>query len=102
MAETAKGGPFKEIHESDIFVNCEYTAKHINYLLPLHGPQLLTSVSIGIYLSSKIPHVSNLQPLVTFPSGQTLLVALHSISPVLCPSQFLTDIQVAHQLLLDR
>lgn len=24
MAETAKGGPFKEIHESDIFVNCEF------------------------------------------------------------------------------
>lgn len=25
MAETAKGGPFKEIHESDIFVNCEFS-----------------------------------------------------------------------------
>ena len=34
MAETAKGGPFKEIVESDIFVNC-------------------------IYLNSKIPHFVN-------------------------------------------
>ncbi|KAI0160473.1 hypothetical protein GGR57DRAFT_384557 [Xylariaceae sp. FL1272] len=38
MAETAKGGPFDEIHESDIFVNC-------------------------IYLSSKIPHFVNLDSL---------------------------------------
>ncbi|KAI8629661.1 hypothetical protein F5Y19DRAFT_73132 [Xylariaceae sp. FL1651] len=38
LAETAKGGPFKEIHESDIFVNC-------------------------IYLSSKIPHFVNLDSL---------------------------------------
>lgn len=25
LAETAVGGPFKEIHESDIFVNCEFS-----------------------------------------------------------------------------
>ncbi|EMR67133.1 mitochondrial Homoaconitase [Eutypa lata] len=40
MAETAKGGPFKEIVESDIFVNC-------------------------IYLNSKIPHFVNLDSLKT-------------------------------------
>ncbi|KAK6949583.1 mitochondrial Homoaconitase [Daldinia eschscholtzii] len=40
MAETAKGGPFKEIVESDIFVNC-------------------------IYLSSQIPHFVNLDSLKT-------------------------------------
>lgn len=38
LAETAKGGPFKEITESDIFVNC-------------------------IYLSSKIPHFVDLDSL---------------------------------------
>lgn len=38
MAETAKGGPFKEIAESDIFVNC-------------------------IYLTSKIPHFVNMESL---------------------------------------
>lgn len=38
LAETAKGGPFKEIAESDIFVNC-------------------------IYLSSKIPHFVDLESL---------------------------------------
>ncbi|KAI1160435.1 hypothetical protein F5B18DRAFT_654701 [Nemania serpens] len=38
LAETAVGGPFKEIHESDIFVNC-------------------------IYLTSKIPHFVNLESL---------------------------------------
>ncbi|OQE47328.1 hypothetical protein PENCOP_c001G05705 [Penicillium coprophilum] len=39
MAETARGGPFKEIsHEADIFVNC-------------------------IYLSAKIPHFVNLESL---------------------------------------
>jgi saccharopine dehydrogenase (NAD+, L-lysine-forming) len=40
MAETAKGGPFKEIVESDIFVNC-------------------------IYLAEKIPHFVNLESLKT-------------------------------------
>ncbi|KAH9994996.1 hypothetical protein F4779DRAFT_607805 [Xylariaceae sp. FL0662B] len=40
MAETAKGGPFKEIAESDVFVNC-------------------------IYLSSNIPHFVNLDSLKT-------------------------------------
>jgi saccharopine dehydrogenase (NAD+, L-lysine-forming) len=29
MAETAKGGPFKEIVEADIFVNCIYLSKPI-------------------------------------------------------------------------
>lgn len=29
MAETAKGGPFKEIADSDIFVNCIYLSKEI-------------------------------------------------------------------------
>ncbi|KAK4239883.1 hypothetical protein C8A03DRAFT_31987 [Achaetomium macrosporum] len=38
MAETAKGGPFKEITDSDIFVNC-------------------------IYLTSKIPHFVNMESL---------------------------------------
>ncbi|KAJ3560623.1 hypothetical protein NPX13_g9241 [Xylaria arbuscula] len=38
MAETAKGGPFREICESDIFVNC-------------------------IYLASKIPHFVNVESL---------------------------------------
>lgn len=38
MEETAKGGPFKEIAESDIFVNC-------------------------IYLASKIPHFVNAESL---------------------------------------
>ncbi|KAK4044480.1 hypothetical protein C8A01DRAFT_31262 [Parachaetomium inaequale] len=40
MAETAKGGPFKEITDSDIFVNC-------------------------IYLTSKIPNFVNLESLQT-------------------------------------
>ncbi|CAJ2500678.1 Uu.00g035310.m01.CDS01 [Anthostomella pinea] len=40
MAETAKGGPFKEITESDVFVNC-------------------------IYLASKIPHFVNVESLKT-------------------------------------
>ncbi|KAI0023822.1 hypothetical protein F4780DRAFT_776446 [Xylariomycetidae sp. FL0641] len=40
MAETAKGGPFKEITDSDIFVNC-------------------------IYLNSKIPHFVNHDSLMT-------------------------------------
>lgn len=40
MAETAKGGPFQEIVDSDIFVNC-------------------------IYLNSKIPHFVNLESLKT-------------------------------------
>lgn len=38
MAETAKGGPFKEITDSDIFVNC-------------------------IYLNSQIPHFVNRESL---------------------------------------
>ncbi|KKY38373.1 putative saccharopine dehydrogenase [Diaporthe ampelina] len=38
MAETAKGGPFKEITESDVFINC-------------------------IYLASKIPHFVNTESL---------------------------------------
>lgn len=38
MAETAKGGPFKEITDSDIFINC-------------------------IYLASKIPHFVNTESL---------------------------------------
>jgi saccharopine dehydrogenase (NAD+, L-lysine-forming) len=29
MAETAKGGPFKEILEADIFVNCIYLSTPI-------------------------------------------------------------------------
>lgn len=29
MAETAKGGPFEEIIESDIFVNCIYLSQKI-------------------------------------------------------------------------
>lgn len=39
MAETAKGGPFQEILEADIFVNCIYLSKPI--------PKFVTSESIA-------------------------------------------------------
>jgi saccharopine dehydrogenase (NAD+, L-lysine-forming) len=49
MAETAKGGPFPEITESDIFVNC-------------------------IYLTSKIPHFVNLDSLKAASADRKLTV----------------------------
>jgi saccharopine dehydrogenase (NAD+, L-lysine-forming) len=66
MAETAKGGPFKEIsHESDIFVNCTFSTSHVicsrplgDFLNYLSRIIMLTIVLIGIYLSSKIQPVS--------------------------------------------
>lgn len=39
MAETAKGGPFQEILDVDIFVNCIYLSKPI--------PKFVTSESIA-------------------------------------------------------
>lgn len=42
MAETAKGGPFKEIAESDIFVNCIYLSQPI---APFINHELLNSES---------------------------------------------------------
>ena len=38
MAETAKGGPFQEILDVDIFVNCIYLSSAIQ---PFVSPQLL-------------------------------------------------------------
>lgn len=62
MAETDKGGPFQEITESDIFVNCKPPS-----LLPNQLCHVLFSYlsHIGIYLSSKIP------PFVTIDSLKT-------------------------------
>ncbi|KAI8897634.1 hypothetical protein BC833DRAFT_593016 [Globomyces pollinis-pini] len=48
MAETAKGGPFSEILEQDIFVNCIYLSKPIPPFLTkemLDGPKKLSVVS---------------------------------------------------------
>ena len=42
MAETAKGGPFQEITESDIFVNC----KHFTRAESVVSCSLLTSLSV--------------------------------------------------------
>lgn len=62
MAETAKGGPFPEITESDIFVNCKPLSLVPNQLFHV----LFSYFShIGIYLSSKIP------PFVTIDSLKT-------------------------------
>ncbi len=60
MAETAKGGPFPEITESDIFVNCR---SPVGYLLQA-TTHLVSNFRTGIYLSSKIP------PFVTLDSSR--------------------------------
>lgn len=37
MAETAKGGPFKEITDSDIFINCIYLASQIPHFVNIES-----------------------------------------------------------------
>lgn len=52
MAETAKGGPFKEIIDSDIFINCIYLSKPIppfvtNEMLDLNTRDLTVLVDVS-------------------------------------------------------
>lgn len=59
MAETAKGGPFKEIVDSDIFVNCIYLSKpippFINYETLNDPKRKLTSI-VDVSADTTNPH----------------------------------------------
>ncbi|MCJ1245892.1 Saccharopine dehydrogenase [Trapelia coarctata] len=59
MAETAKGGPFKEIIESDIFINCIYLDKPIPKFVnrqSLSSPDRKLSVVCDVGCDTTNPH----------------------------------------------
>lgn len=59
MAETAKGGPFDEILESDIFVNCIYLAEKIPHFVDLESlqkPGRKLSVVCDVSADTTNPH----------------------------------------------
>lgn len=59
MAETAKGGPFNEIVESDIFVNCIYLAEKIPHFVDhesLQKPGRKLSVVCDVSADTTNPH----------------------------------------------
>lgn len=59
MAETAKGGPFKEIIESDIFINCIYLDKPIPKFVDresLSSPERKLSVVCDVSCDTTNPH----------------------------------------------
>jgi saccharopine dehydrogenase (NAD+, L-lysine forming) len=59
MAETAKGGPFTEIIESDIFVNCIYLSSEIPHFIDaksLSTPDRNLSVVCDVSCDTTNPH----------------------------------------------
>lgn len=61
MAETAKGGPFDEILEADIFVNCIYLSKPIPPFLVLDQlksskPDKRLSIVVDVSCDTTNPH----------------------------------------------
>jgi len=59
MAETAKGGPFNEITESDVFVNCIYLAEKIPHFVnldSLKAPGRQLSVVCDVSADTTNPH----------------------------------------------
>ena len=61
LAETAKGGPFQEILDVDIFVNCIYLSSPIPHFLTydqLHqaGPSRRLSVIVDVSCDTTNPH----------------------------------------------
>ena len=59
MAETAKGGPFAEILDVDIFVNCIYLSKPIPPFLTsdmLSSPNKALSIVVDVSCDTTNPH----------------------------------------------
>lgn len=61
MAETAKGGPFQEILDVDIFVNCIYLSSPIPHFLTHDairsaGPNRCLSVVVDVSCDTTNPH----------------------------------------------
>lgn len=86
MAETAKGGPFPEIVESDIFVNCIYLSEPIPPFLnkeSLSSPKRKLAVVCDVSCDTTNPH--NPVPIYTENStfsNPTLPVVGHSNPPL--------------------
>src|SRR5690349_15001639 len=59
MAETAKGGPFSEIAEVDVFVNCIYLSKRIPPFITqasLSGPTRKLSMIVDVSCDTTNPN----------------------------------------------
>lgn len=72
MAETAKGGPFQEILDVDIFVNCIYLSKPIpkfltNDFIAQAGPSRQLSVIVDVSCDTTNPH----NPIPVYPAVNT-------------------------------
>lgn len=78
MAETAKGGPFKEIVESDIFVNCIYLSKPIPPFVTqelLDSPDRKLTSIVDVSADTTNPHnpVPVYTEITTFPKPTALV-----------------------------
>ena len=87
MAETAKGGPFQEIADADIFVNCIYLSQPIppfTNLEALNKTDRKLQVIVDVSADTTNPH--NPIPLTSPPSRSTLplVLALMSFLLTIC------------------
>lgn len=70
MKETAKGGPFQEIVDADIFINCIYLSKKIP---PFLTPELLESDSrkLSVVVDVSCDYTSPYNPIPIYHQGTT-------------------------------